>query len=147
MLLKHAWIAWLKGFPDFCENDENNAISKPVEPLRNIKPTMLPRKLSEQFRTSILPIMKLIESAPEIAITSATLITNEFVNESFWHGTNHVKSIVSYVFQNENWSKWKTSYFCNMIKHTTIMKRGTLSDKQRAEASKTNYSNKKQRRR
>ena len=72
---------------------------------------MLPRKLSEQFRTSMLPIMKLMESAPDIALTSATLITNEFVNESFWHGTNHVKSIVSYVFQNENWSKWKISYF------------------------------------
>ena len=47
--------------------------------------------------------------------------------------------------QNENWSKWKTSYFCNMIKYTTIMKRGTASDKQRAEASKTKYSNKKPR--
>ena len=47
MLLKHTWIAWLKGFPDYCENDENNIISKPIEPLRNIKPTMLPRKLSE----------------------------------------------------------------------------------------------------
>ena len=37
--------------------------------------------------------------------------------------------------------------FCDMMKHTTIVKRGTASDKQRAEASKTKYSGKKQRRR
>lgn len=118
-----------------------------MEPLCNIKPTMIPIELSDQFRTSILPIMKLMESAPDIALTSATLITNEFVNESFWYGTNHVKSIVSYIFQNKNWSKLKISYFCNMIKYTTIMKRGTVSEKQRTEALKTKYSNKKQYRR
>ena len=99
MLLKHAWIAWLEGFPDYCDNDENNIISKPVEQLCNITPTMLPRKFSKKFRTSTLPIMKLMGSAPDVALTSATLITNEFVNESFWYGTNHVKIIVSYVFR------------------------------------------------
>ena len=59
---------------------------------------MLSRKLSKQFRASILPIMKLIESAPEITLTLATLITNEFVNKSFRYRINHVKSIVSYIF-------------------------------------------------
>ena len=48
MLLKHTWIAWLKEFPKYCDNnknDENDIILKPVEPLCNLKPAMLPKKL------------------------------------------------------------------------------------------------------
>ena len=41
------WIAWLKGFPTYCDNnknDENNIILKPVEPLYDLKLAMLPKK-------------------------------------------------------------------------------------------------------
>ena len=89
--------------------------------------------------------MKLIKSAPAIILILKTSITNEFINKSFWYRIHHVKSIISYIFQNENQSKWKTSYIYNMIKYTTFMKRDTTSDKQRAEGLKTKYSNKKPR--
>ena len=69
-----------------------------MEPLRNIKPTMLPKKLSEQFRASMIPNIKLMGSAPEIVLRSERSITNEFANASFWYGIKHVKSIVSYIF-------------------------------------------------
>ena len=106
MLLKHAWIAWFQGYPDYCEkNAENNILSKPVQPLRKITPAMLPKKLCHHFRNSIFPIMKLMESAREIHVPQDGDTSDNFINESFTQGINHAKSIVSYVFTNENWSK------------------------------------------
>ena len=90
--------------------------------------------------------MKLMASSPRITIPDNEKIMEDFINESFAHGINHVKTVASYIFKNDNWSKWKVSYFCYMIKYTSIMKLGTASDKARAEASKSNYSNKKRRR-
>lgn len=41
MLLKHGWIAWLKGFPEHREIVDEGTFTRSIKPLRLINPKLL----------------------------------------------------------------------------------------------------------
>ena len=66
-----------------------------------------------------------MEDAPEIQINQNTIIDENFIDKSFEHGLNNAKRTVQYMFLKDNWVDWKVSWFCKIIKHSLIMKKGT----------------------
>lgn len=145
MLLKHGWIAWLKGFPEHREIVDEGTFTRPIKPLRLMNPKLLPKALCNSHKNEISPIMNLMEGAPEIQIHSHTVMDDNFIDQSFEYGLNNVNRTVQYMFLKENWVNWKASCFSKMTKYSVIMQKGTESDKLRTEASKSRHNKKRKR--
>ena len=143
MLLKHGWIAWLKWFPEHRESDDERTLTGPIKPLQLMNVKSLPKVLCDNYLNDISPIMNLMEGSPEILIDSGIFIDENFINQSFEHSLNNVNRTIPHIFLKENWVNLKASYFCKMIKHSMIIRKGTESNKLRAEASKSMHKNKK----
>lgn len=144
MKLKQAWLCWRQGFPYYRqkENDKIKIVS--IKPFRQIKPTLLPKKVQIQFRNDLKPILCLMEQSPHLKTSDGTLIDMD-LESSFTCGLEYVKENIEYIFANRKWVNWTASYFCKKIKYSSIMQYGTENDKLRANRQKTHH-NKKRRR-
>ena len=121
-LLKCGWIAWLKGFLENRECNDEMTVMKPIEPLRLMNSKLLPKKLCSNLLNEISPKMNLMEDAPEVEMHQNAIADEDFIDKSFEHGLNNVKRTVQHVLL-KKWINWKASCFCKMTKHPLIMKK------------------------
>jgi hypothetical protein len=78
-----------------------------------------------------------MEEAPDLTIpTDMSIITPEFIQESFNKGTAHLKSRASYIWSltNSNIEAWSLGEWSKHVKFSSIKKNGTANDKERLPA-------------
>ena len=135
MRVKAAWSAWVKGLPNYRMEGEDGEVITPIKPLRKMKPSSLPKALGCQLMNEFRPVMIMMEKAPEIDLNSQESFTDSTINDMFAKGIEYIKSKIEYVFLNDKWTTWNTSYFCKKLKYTEVMKYGTDDDKLRASST------------
>ena len=121
---KTAWRFWLIGM-SFRNNEK-------VRPLRLFKtssgfPT---HELKTQFNTEYKPILSLMQQAPGMNIPSDLKdITDSVIESTYNLGTEHLKSVVSYVWS-KGWDheSWTVGTWSNKTRPNKVKQYGSESD-------------------
>lgn len=123
------WKLWILGMPGYCSARENgDRIRAPIKPFRNFKPSRLPKKIATTYKLHWRPVFKLMEEGigdhPQIP-------TDEFADAMFDKATDHVRTQVSYIFQDAklHHSTWTIATWSKHLTRSMIAKKGTESDK------------------
>ena len=81
VLLKHGWIACLKGFPEHRESTDERTFTKRIKPFYLMNVKLLPKLQCVNYLNYISHIMNLMEGVPEIRIDSGTVIYENFIDQ------------------------------------------------------------------
>jgi hypothetical protein len=79
-----------------------------------------------------------MEEAPDLTIpTDMTMLSPDFIQDSFNKGTAHLKSRASYIWslRNSKIEAWSLGEWSKHVKYSSIKKNGTTSDKEKLPAA------------
>ena len=69
---------------------------------RNIRPTLLPKKIKRQFRDNFKAILSLMDKCPDLRTDQEDVD----LDSSFEPAIHDVKQNVEYIFMNSKWMNW-----------------------------------------
>jgi regulator of replication initiation timing len=93
------WDLWLKGDPSHRSRIRGEWRDTPVRPHRLMDPKHLPPKVRNVFKRSWRPIFQLMEEAPQVSTPrDPSSLDAPKINQLCDRGTQHLKSIVSYIW-------------------------------------------------
>ena len=123
------WKLWILGMPGYCSVRENgDKIYTPIKPFRNFLPVRLPKKIATTYKLHWRPLFKLMEEGiGDIPQTP----TDEFADTMYNMTTEHLKTRVSYIFQDTklHHSTWTIATWSKHLTRSMIKKKGTETDK------------------
>jgi hypothetical protein len=128
MKLNTGWKIWCTGIPCYqiiAKNDATNDATPraaPIRPFRDLATKMVPKDIRLAIDLHWRPIFELMEACPGLNLADA---------DSFERGLEFLKTRVQYVFakQKSNPIAWELSTWSKAVRHSTILKEGTESDK------------------
>jgi hypothetical protein len=131
------WDLWLKGDPSHRSRIRGEWRDTPVRPCRLMDPKHLPPKVRNVFKRSWRPIFQLMEEAPQVSMPrDPSSLDAPKINQLCDRGTQHLKSIVSYIWPNGDDNeqlnarreKWSVATWSLRIGRSQVVKRGSQAD-------------------
>jgi hypothetical protein len=104
----------------------------PIRPFRDFKNDMLPKHIQRDFNLHWRPIFNLMDACPGLHRDDPN---------SFNRGMEYLKTRVQYVFEKSkaNPTQWELSTWSKHVRHSSIVKHGTESDKAALQSEPTHF--------
>mmetsp|Transcript_16099 Transcript_16099/g.22452 ORF Transcript_16099/g.22452 Transcript_16099/m.22452 type:complete len:311 (-) Transcript_16099:150-1082(-) len=125
---KSAFNLWMLGQANY---EGESGEKQPIRPFRGFNTKRLPKNLLAKFKLEWRPVFLLMEQAPLFVVPEdRTQISTEKVEELYHIGTEHLKTVVSYIWQLPRSvpEKWSIGEWCKRVKFSAIRRDGTPQD-------------------
>jgi hypothetical protein len=135
MKLDTGWKNWCSGIPCYQVEMNNGVVdprAAPIRPFCDFKNDIMPKHIRRDFNLHWRPIFNLMDAYPRLHRDDPN---------SFDHGMEYLKIRVQYVFgkSKANPTQWEQSTWPKHVRHSSIVKHGTESDKAALQSEPTRF--------
>ena len=126
------WCLWVTGDAGAISQDKDGKTKKtPIKPFRLFTCASVPKSIYNSFKSSWMPIFKLMEEGDGVDIPSDSQnMTSRELKHLYDLGIEHVKKVASYIFDkyDKKNSDWNVSTWSTKVRRNAILKNGSQSD-------------------
>ena len=113
------WCLWVKGDTGAVSQDDTGDMTVvPIKPFRSFTSASVPKSTHDAYKSSWMPMFKLMEEGDGVDIPSDTKNLNSLELKRLYDlGMEHVKKVASYVFDKhaKNCCKWNASTWSTKV--------------------------------